>query len=250
MAFGVIYKITCLVNDKVYIGQTIRPLRKRLYGHIKEAFKTDNPKIKFQRAIKRHGKDNFMIEQIDEAFSKEELDEKEKYWIAYYDSINNGYNTAEGGGGGNTYKGIDEKRLEEIKQKISKKNTGRNNGMSHQIKAFSVKTNKEYFFESLNECLIFLGIKNKGIVMERAHGRKKSLWRHEWKFAFENEEYREFFDSTDYDSSCRKGVKTTLTKDGETLIFNSKTKACSFLKIPGRSLINNSIVNGYLIQFS
>lgn len=250
MAFGIIYKITCIPNGKVYIGQTIRTLESRFKRHINEALKTDNPRIKFQRAIKKYGEENFTVEKIDEAFSKEELDEKEKYWISKYDSINTGYNTATGGEGGNTYKGIDKESLISIKQKIAEKNKGRHNGMSNQIKAFSVKRNKEYTFDTLTDCLNFLGIKNKLTVMSRVNGNDNTLWRHEWKFAFEDKDYIEFIDAPDYDASCRHGTKVILTKDGKEQIFNSKNKAGIFLGVNGKALINNSIVNGYLIQFS
>lgn len=249
MAFGIIYKITCKVNNKVYIGQTIRTMESRFERHLREAEKSENPKIKFQRAIKKYGKENFIVEKIDEGFSQEDLNDKEKYWINKYNSIENGYNTALGGEGGNTYAGLDGKRMNEIKAKISKSNSGRNNGNSNQIKAFSVKTNKEYFFNTLDECLKFLGIKNHQTVMGRVRKADNTLWRHEWKFAFENEDYGEFIDPSDYDSSCRRGIKVTLTKDGVSQIFNSKNKAKIFLNVK-ENLINNSIVNGYLIQFS
>lgn len=195
MVFGIIYKITCNINGKVYIGQTIRPLEQRFKRHIDEALAAENPRIKFQRAIKKYGKENFTVEKIDECFSQDELNEKEKFWIKFYNSIECGYNTAEGSRGGNTYAGISEEQLLEIKQKIGRANKGRNNGNSNQLKAFSVKTNKEYFFETLGECLDFLGIKNKGIVMNRAHKTINTLWRHEWKFAFENDDYGVFIDN-------------------------------------------------------
>lgn len=245
---GIIYKITCSINGKVYIGQTTETIEQRLERHFKMAFAEEKPKIKFQRAIKKYGKENFIIEEIDRASSKE-LDEKEKSWIAKYNSIKSGYNTALGGEGGNTYAGISEERMDEIKQKISLANSGRNNGNSDQIKAFSVKQNKEFFFNTLDECLQFLGIKNHGVVSDRARKKITTLWRHEWKFAFENEDYGEFTDAEDYDASLRKGIKVTLTKDGVSQMFNSKHKAEEFLSLRKGQLINNSIVNGYLIQF-
>ena len=246
---GIIYKITCSKNGKVYIGQTTETIEQRLERHFKMAFAEEKPKIKFQRAIKKYGKENFIIEEIDRAFSKEELDEKEKSWIAKYNSVKSGYNTALGGEGGNTYAGISEERMDEIKQKISLANSGRNNGNSDQIKAFSVKQNKEFFFNTLDECLQFLGIKNHGVVSDRARKKITTLWRHEWKFAFENEDYGEFTDAEDYDASLRKGIKVTLTKDGVSQVFNSKHKAEEFLSLRKGQLINNSVVNGYLIQF-
>ena len=48
------------------------------------------------RAMRKHGKDIFHIEQIEEC-DNEKLNEREKYWISYYDSYKNGYNSTPGG---------------------------------------------------------------------------------------------------------------------------------------------------------
>ena len=77
--FGIIYKISNSINDKVYIGQTVRTIKKRFACHIGSALKNEFPDNYFHRAIRKYGKDCFKIEQIDEADSKEELNEKEKY---------------------------------------------------------------------------------------------------------------------------------------------------------------------------
>lgn len=49
-----------------------------------------------KRAIHKYGKDKFHISLIEEV-SVEKLNEREKYWITYYDSYNNGYNLTLGG---------------------------------------------------------------------------------------------------------------------------------------------------------
>ena len=51
---------------------------------------------KFSRAIRKYGKDNFLGYVIDTAKTKEELDQKECYWIKFYDAVNHGYNTTDG----------------------------------------------------------------------------------------------------------------------------------------------------------
>ena len=48
------------------------------------------------KAIKKYGKSNFTIEVIEETDSTN-LNDREKYWIKYYDSYNNEYNSTEGG---------------------------------------------------------------------------------------------------------------------------------------------------------
>lgn len=56
----------------------------------------------FHNAINKYGEDNFIFEQIDSAYTQEELDEKERYWIKYYNSNNKnyGYNLDSGGRSG------------------------------------------------------------------------------------------------------------------------------------------------------
>ena len=91
-----IYKITNVINNKVYIGQVYnKSIEARFYRHVKEA-SPKNPII-VDRAIYKYGKENFIVEQIDTANSIEELNEKEKYWIAFYDSYKQGYNETPGG---------------------------------------------------------------------------------------------------------------------------------------------------------
>ena len=95
----IIYKVTNLLNGKVYIGQTKRSLDARWAQHCTDV----NSKIccfKLQKAIKEFGADNFSVKQIDSAESKEEADEKEVYWINYYNSMEEGYNTSPGGKAG------------------------------------------------------------------------------------------------------------------------------------------------------
>jgi group I intron endonuclease len=93
----VIYKIKNKINGKIYIGQTIQDLDKRIESHLKESRsnKTDRP---FLNAIKKYGIENFEWEIIDEAKTLDELDEKEIYWIDNYNSlVPNGYNVLGGG---------------------------------------------------------------------------------------------------------------------------------------------------------
>lgn len=91
-----IYKITNLINNKIYIGLTRKTVEKRWKWHL-NASNTKNYYI--ARAIRKHKKENFKIEEIDKAYSIKELKSKEKYWIAKYQSNNSniGYNLSDGG---------------------------------------------------------------------------------------------------------------------------------------------------------
>lgn len=89
-----IYLITNLINGKVYIGQSIN-LKRRWYEHKYGNYQNNNP---IDRAFLKYGRENFKNEIL-EFCLPEELNEKEKYWIHYYDSNNpkKGYNVTYGG---------------------------------------------------------------------------------------------------------------------------------------------------------
>ncbi len=91
----IVYKIINSINGKIYIGQTIMSLNKRWRLHCQ----TNSSCHLLCRAIRKYGRENFTIEQIDHAHTREELDNKEIFWIKFYDSMNpnKGYNLTSGG---------------------------------------------------------------------------------------------------------------------------------------------------------
>lgn len=96
MSYGVIYKIVCKINNKIYIGQTKARLRKRWKDHVYYAYKR-NGKSHLANAVRLYGEENFEITVIEECESKEELDNRETYWIKELDTLNSGYNLNIGG---------------------------------------------------------------------------------------------------------------------------------------------------------
>lgn len=99
---GYIYKIYNDINDKIYIGQTTKTLDQRLKGHFSDANKDTTKTRPLLSAIKKYGKEHFFIELIEECDS-EKLNEREIYWISYYNSYYTGYNAALGGKGSRLY---------------------------------------------------------------------------------------------------------------------------------------------------
>ena len=93
---GYIYKITNTLNDKVYIGQTIKTVQKRFTQHKNNSNKEYFSQIVLYKAFNKYGIENFICEEIEEV-PNNKLDEREKYWIEYYDSYFNGYNSTLGG---------------------------------------------------------------------------------------------------------------------------------------------------------
>ena len=94
-----IYKITNLINQKVYIGQS-RNIKERWKQH-RYAYLELREKEKdypLYRAMRKYGLENFSFEVIEECQIKD-LDEKEIYWINFYKATDTsfGYNLREGG---------------------------------------------------------------------------------------------------------------------------------------------------------
>ena len=89
-----IYKRTNLINGKIYIGQTKRDIKIRWAEE-------DIGNQEIGKAVREFGKENFINEIIEYPKSIDEMNEREKYWIEYYDSSNpnKGYNKTKGGGG-------------------------------------------------------------------------------------------------------------------------------------------------------
>lgn len=88
-----IYKITNLVNGKIYIGQSIHPNR-RWIEH-KQAAMNGIDDYPIHLAIRKYGKDNFIFEILEWT---SDYDNEEIKLIALYNSlIPNGYNIREGG---------------------------------------------------------------------------------------------------------------------------------------------------------
>ena len=58
-----IYKIINIQNNKVYIGQTIRPIEQRFNRHLNDAL-NNVLDTHLARAIRKYGKDSFIIEEI------------------------------------------------------------------------------------------------------------------------------------------------------------------------------------------
>ena len=88
-----IYKVTNKINGKVYIGQSV-DIGRRWREHM-----TAKDDIYFHKAIQKYGVENFEWEVIEQC-KKKDLDEREIYWIEYYDSFNKGYNCTKGGDSG------------------------------------------------------------------------------------------------------------------------------------------------------
>lgn len=96
-----IYLISNDINNKLYVGKTVSTIDTRYNKHISEAF-TQHSDYAIHRAMRKYGINHFKVTEIENC-SLEEVSEREKYWIKYYDSYNNGYNETQGGEGNLKY---------------------------------------------------------------------------------------------------------------------------------------------------
>ena len=144
--YGFIYITTNKINGKKYIGQ------KKYCGNYETYLGSG---IALKNAIAKYGRENFTREIIEECGTKDELDEREKYWIKYYDATNsdNFYNITNGGdggfGSGKNSPWYGKHLSKETKDKLSKMKSGENNpfyGKTHSDevkKRLSEKASKQ-----------------------------------------------------------------------------------------------------------
>ena len=91
--YGYIYKTTNVITNKIYVGQ------KKSDVFLGEEYLGSGTRL--WSSIQYHGKENFKVELLDTAESKEKLDKKEIFWIRKLNSKNPdvGYNLTDGGDG-------------------------------------------------------------------------------------------------------------------------------------------------------
>lgn len=134
---GVIYKITCLVNGKGYVGQTRQKLEVRIRGH-------KNCKVKrgIDAAIRKYGFENFTVEVL-EICHVELLDEREIFFIRELGTkAPNGYNLTDGGDGGSN-------PSEETRAKISASRKGIHHSEETRARLSTAHTGKKHTPETL-----------------------------------------------------------------------------------------------------
>jgi len=146
--YGIIYTIKNKINNKLYIGQTIKEKgfidrypcgntdMERVYNyHLYRKENNSSYNDHLLKSINKYGLDEWEIDkEFDIAYSKEELDKLEKLYIAIYSTMNPkyGYNKTDGGANG--------RPNNEIRKKISDAKMGENH--PYYGKTFSIEHRK------------------------------------------------------------------------------------------------------------
>lgn len=121
----IIYKTTNLINNKIYIGKQV---------NVRENDKYLGSGKLLKISLKKYGRNNFKKEILQECFSKDELNERECFWIKELNSIvPNGYNICLGGEGGDTISNNPNKKEIFEKQKKTKLVNGTNIGIKNPM---------------------------------------------------------------------------------------------------------------------
>lgn len=168
-----IYKITNLINGKIYVGQrkTDKDIEKDNYF--------GSGKL-ITKSIQKRGKVNFKKEVIEICDNWDRLNEREVYWIKELKSLHpNGYNLCKGGRGGvscgenhHLYK---KSQKTETKEKIRKSLSGRKRPKEAVIKQLETRSKKEYHITEEHKRIVSKNFKGKNQTEEQL--RKLSIVR-------------------------------------------------------------------------
>ena len=179
---GIIYKWTSPVR-KCYIGQTLDP-KGRYYDFVSKKKKYAGTKI--NRARKKYGSKNFSYEILYQETSdnieqlQKNLDEKEKYYIKLFDSIENGYNMAEGGQN-NALVGYTEESKIKHKTSIKKYYETHESVVSKKVAQYSKKGDLIKVWESSNKAALAINVE-RHCVANACRGKSKTCGGYMWRY--------------------------------------------------------------------
>lgn len=146
-----IYKITNIVNNKVYVGSS-KSINRRKYQHFYLLKNNKHKNLYLQFSYNKYGKSSFIFELLEKC-DINQLSLKEEYWIKYYNSYKSksGYNLALVENSTHSFNN-------ETKFKMSKSNTSKKKLYQYDINGKLL--NK---FDSIKECSIKLNIPRRNI---------------------------------------------------------------------------------------
>lgn len=207
---GQIYKIVNDLNDKIYIGKTIKTAHVRYQGHLSQL----NDGSAIHNAMKKYGIEHFHYEILeDNILDKKELSEREKYWIKKLNTIRpNGYNIASGGEGGNgthannlknwrernpdkvqenikkllKWQKTHPEEMQQVKEKIQqwRKQHPENTKAANEASKKRVKCIETgIIYESASEASQAIGGKTSAHIGQVCNGKRKTAYKCHWEWA-------------------------------------------------------------------
>ena len=245
---GIIYKYTNVINGKSYIGQTTDPIQR----HNEHLIDAKKGKTHFHKALSKYGIENFEYTIIDTVNAdnifdlKKELNEKEIYYIEYYDTYKSGYNSTKGGDGviidGSNWRHINHDKHKTFAVSDGKHPNShiKNNVKEKEKMAYAkiknrvlcIETNE--LFDSTRDVERKKGYKHQNIDAACRTGGKS--YKYHWKFIpFEKKDPSEFIDiektlKENLEILFNMGIKIGRAKIGKLLSAKRKEKREKMLK--------------------
>ena len=203
----IVYKITNDVNDKVYIGRTAFTLKKRFAEHKNEATK-DKIHRPIYDAMREIGTDHFQITEIETVETEQEANEREMFWIDYYNSVLDGYNTTLGGVGKHyaDYDAIynlwqqgkssimiqQELKYDQHTIKVALESFGvtskeiiqrRDKSFGNKVEMLDKSTGTVLqTFDTITDAHAFLDKKRSGHITQICQGKRKQAYGYKWRY--------------------------------------------------------------------
>lgn len=184
----VIYKITNLVNKKIYIGSAVYFAQRR-GEHLSKLRRQIHHNKHLQNSFNKHGEEQFKFDVVEYA-SKETLVEREQYWI---DKLNPEYNFLRV-----AFSSIGFKHSEETKKKLSEgmkghkrcvgrklsKETKKRIGLTRSKPIYQYSLDGTFIkeWESAHECARILKLTGKQGIADCAKGRLKTSSGFTWSY--------------------------------------------------------------------
>ena len=254
-----IYQTTNLINNKKYIGKH--------HGQLNDNYLGSG--LLLQKAIEKYGKQNFKKKILQIVETEEELNEKEKQYITFFDAIKNPnfYNIADGGQGGYITKGYSPEQRKAVNKKISEALCGEKHPMygkqhTEETKQKIKNSLKEYWTQEKRQerSQKYRGCGNPMYGRHQTKESQELRIAHTDFSSYRTQEYRKKMSlATSGQKNGNYGNRGEKAKNGRHVFmydkdhilikqFNTKRLTLEFLQIKSAESLNKAIREGTLYK--